>query len=87
MPARALTPVQWRFEKLRDGPGWVIQNVGTGKFLSLTEGAHDGLNVVGSSDPMQWDVRRDEQDPSVYRCVLPCEACEATLMTCAGSSA
>lgn len=58
---------KWRFEKLHDGPGWVIQNVGTGKFLSLTTNAQDGGQVLGTSDPTQWDVRPDEMDPSVYR--------------------
>ncbi|KIP01385.1 carbohydrate-binding module family 13 protein [Phlebiopsis gigantea 11061_1 CR5-6] len=58
---------KWRFQKLSQGPGWVIQNVGTGKYLSITEGAGDGVLVVGSNDPTQWDVCRDEEDSSVHR--------------------
>ena len=45
-----LTQVQWRFEKLHEGPGWVIQNVGTGKYLSISQGAGDGVHVVGAGD-------------------------------------
>lgn len=59
--------MQWRFEKLNDGPGWVIQNYGKGKYLSISQGAGDGVHVVGTDDPTQWDVRRDEEDSSVYR--------------------
>jgi len=58
---------KWRFERLRDGPGWVIQNVGTGLFLSIDQSARDDVRVVGSNDPTQWDVRNDEQDPTTYR--------------------
>ena len=68
-PLRAHTPAQWRFEKLSEGPGWVIQNVGTGRYLSIAQEAGDDVRVLGTSDPTQWDVRRDEEDPSCYRCV------------------
>ncbi|KAI0699026.1 carbohydrate-binding module family 13 protein [Cytidiella melzeri] len=58
---------KWRLEKLRDGPGWVVQNVRHGGYLSITENLVDGVSVVCSSDPTQWDIQTDEQDSSVYR--------------------
>ncbi|KIP01386.1 carbohydrate-binding module family 13 protein [Phlebiopsis gigantea 11061_1 CR5-6] len=57
---------KWRFEQ-RGGPGWTIQNVGTGRYLSITQGAGDNVRVLGTSDPTEWEVRRDEDDPACYR--------------------
>lgn len=56
---------------MRDGPGWVVVNVATGGYLSVTENLVDGVQVVVSSDPTQWDITNDDEDPSVYRYAYP----------------
>ncbi|KAI3615083.1 carbohydrate-binding module family 13 protein [Moniliophthora roreri] len=43
---------------------------GTGKYLGLDGEVQDGTPVIGVNQPVQWDIRPDEQDGSVYRRVV-----------------
>ncbi|KIP01384.1 carbohydrate-binding module family 13 protein [Phlebiopsis gigantea 11061_1 CR5-6] len=61
---------KWRFEKLRSGPGWIIQNVGTGGYMSIMGQPRDNVRVFGTSTRTQWEVRRDAEDPSCYRLLI-----------------
>ena len=56
---------QWKFEQ--SGGGWTVQNVGAGKFLNISEDAHDGTKVVATENPREWVISPDEQDQSCYR--------------------
>ena len=66
MPSRADAP-QWKVAKLPEGPGYVIQNVGTGRYLSICEGAQEGIRVMASAQPTQWEIRPDWKEPSLHR--------------------
>ncbi|KAI0804699.1 carbohydrate-binding module family 13 protein [Irpex lacteus] len=58
---------RWRLEKVRDADAWVIVNVATGGYLSITQNLVDGIQVEVTSDPTQWSIQNDEEDPSLFR--------------------
>ena len=49
-----------------------MQNVGSGKYLNISEDAHDGTKAVGTDQPREWQVEPDEQDSSCYRYAVSC---------------
>ena len=59
---------KWRLE--RNGNQWLIQNVGTGKYLGYPGFANDlGDNsiLLGVNNPQEWDIWRDEVISGAYR--------------------
>ncbi|GJE99688.1 carbohydrate-binding module family 13 protein [Phanerochaete sordida] len=60
----------WKVAKLPESPGYVIQNVGTGRYLSICEGAQEGIRVMASAQPTQWEIRPDWKEPSLHRLYL-----------------
>ncbi|KAI0072610.1 carbohydrate-binding module family 13 protein [Panus rudis PR-1116 ss-1] len=64
-----------KWQVSQSGSGWVFRNVGTGLYLRPDIGggnlAENGTPVIADSEPFEWDIWPDEQDPSVFRIFVP----------------
>jgi hypothetical protein len=52
----------------KDG-GWLIQNLGTGRYLSYVDSPNlrDGLTLVGSERAQKWDIRAEINRADQFR--------------------
>ncbi|GJJ09903.1 hypothetical protein Clacol_004127 [Clathrus columnatus] len=51
---------------------WTICNTADKKYLGIQGGLYkDGTSVVGMTDPVYWDIKRDTKDRAKYRIFVP----------------
>ncbi|KAG6827867.1 hypothetical protein H0H92_010166 [Tricholoma furcatifolium] len=60
-----------KWELSNDNDHWVFRNVASGEYLGLADPAQDNTPVCAVKDPVEWDVLPDEENPSVYRILVP----------------
>ncbi|KAF6748415.1 carbohydrate-binding module family 13 protein [Ephemerocybe angulata] len=60
----------WQLEQVEGGP-WRFRNVSNGKYLAAEGNPRDGLQLIGSEQPFNWHMWRDERDQNTYRIVYP----------------
>ncbi|KAI5824239.1 carbohydrate-binding module family 13 protein [Schizophyllum commune] len=60
-----------KWELQRSENGWHIKNVGNGTYLGFDGDLHEGTRLTSWRDPCDWQIWKDEQDPSVYRLFIP----------------
>ncbi|KAG6901563.1 hypothetical protein C0995_010497 [Termitomyces sp. Mi166 len=61
-----------KWELSQENNQWIFRNVGSGKYLGLSEGEPgNNLPVHGVNDPVPWNIFHDKDDDSVYRIFVP----------------